>query len=569
MAVPSTSAGSVRVVTGAKVGGRQLRLDGAPRVRSFVRFGRVPKAGGRIALEVYVLSGRPGTRVAVRAVTRRTLRRALRSGRALRRPVVASARLGRVPGWLRLDVSAAAASGSAPVFMLSSSARDAVTLAGRRSAHRPRLRLGVPPRGVGVTPPSGSPTAGGAGGTPPVGSSAGSFLPQLPPPPYVPPIPQLPAATRFLSPSGSDDSTCTQAAPCRSLDRAYKVARPGEVVELAGGGYGAQTITRDATKTGAGCASANNPSACVVFRAAAGSTAAFGSLKLGPGGRVDGPSGIMLVADADRQLTSGYTDVLQAHETVIAGVRHVGFYIAGTTDVSIVGGEVGPLLSSDGTHPEVQRVYGTNPLIVPQNLTIQGVWFHDINTTHPTAHVDCLQVENGTNVVIRGNRFDRCGSVGLRMSYGVETSDGPPTNVLIENNVFGYCARIPVSPCYYAAQLGVGRDVLIRNNSSVQELQPTGSETGTGIRYIGNVAPGLSCEAAVAYSHNVWGARACGATDKRSASLGFADPAAADLHSVAGSPAIGAGDPASFAATDADGVARPVGAAPDAGAYER
>src|SRR5688500_5768868 len=42
----------------------------------------------------------------------------------------------------------------------------------------------------------------------------------------------------FLSPKGSDSGKCTRAAPCRSLQRAYRVARPGQIVELAGGAYG-------------------------------------------------------------------------------------------------------------------------------------------------------------------------------------------------------------------------------------------------------------------------------------------------------------------------------------------
>ena len=50
------------------------------------------------------------------------------------------------------------------------------------------------------------------------------------------------AATRYVSPSGSDGSACTASSPCRSLNRGYQVARPGDVVQVAGGSYGGQRI---------------------------------------------------------------------------------------------------------------------------------------------------------------------------------------------------------------------------------------------------------------------------------------------------------------------------------------
>ena len=48
------------------------------------------------------------------------------------------------------------------------------------------------------------------------------------------------------------------------------------------------------------------------------------------------------------------------------------------------------------------------------------------------------------------------------MSYGADGNASPPEHVLIEDNVFGRCANTPVSECYYSAQLGVGRHVVVR-----------------------------------------------------------------------------------------------------------
>ena len=53
----------------------------------------------------------------------------------------------------------------------------------------------------------------------------------------------------FVSPSGNDAAACSQVAPCRSFDRAYRVAQPGQTVEVACGSYGAQSVGRDASKT--------------------------------------------------------------------------------------------------------------------------------------------------------------------------------------------------------------------------------------------------------------------------------------------------------------------------------
>ena len=40
------------------------------------------------------------------------------------------------------------------------------------------------------------------------------------------------SANLYLSPSGSDSNPCSQTAPCLSLNRAYRVAKPGAVAEM-------------------------------------------------------------------------------------------------------------------------------------------------------------------------------------------------------------------------------------------------------------------------------------------------------------------------------------------------
>jgi hypothetical protein len=38
----------------------------------------------------------------------------------------------------------------------------------------------------------------------------------------------------YVSPRGSDKSLCTRSTPCRSFDRAYRLARPGQTSFSAG-----------------------------------------------------------------------------------------------------------------------------------------------------------------------------------------------------------------------------------------------------------------------------------------------------------------------------------------------
>ena len=46
----------------------------------------------------------------------------------------------------------------------------------------------------------------------------------------------------FVSGSGSDAGVCSEVAPCRSLGRAYAVAKAGEVVRVAAGSYGDSSL---------------------------------------------------------------------------------------------------------------------------------------------------------------------------------------------------------------------------------------------------------------------------------------------------------------------------------------
>jgi hypothetical protein len=58
------------------------------------------------------------------------------------------------------------------------------------------------------------------------------------------------ATTFYLSPTGSDSAACTQAAPCRTLERGQAVASAGDTVRLAPGSYSSEGHTTTLSEGG-------------------------------------------------------------------------------------------------------------------------------------------------------------------------------------------------------------------------------------------------------------------------------------------------------------------------------
>lgn len=368
---------------------------------------------------------------------------------------------------------------------------------------------------------------------------------------------------RYLSPSGSDSALCTATAPCRSMNRAYRLAASGDEVELAAGDYGNQTVLVDGSKT-----SADD----VVFRPAAGASVTLGFV------RVEGASHLTLRDMRTRgwELTSGTDDVTFQNLD-----NRGGIYMLSSSNIQILGGAVGPLTND---HPQFAS---WPPGTRNRNILVDGVHFHDIRRTNANVHGECLQIAGGDNITIRNSRFENC--MVFDISFTEYNNSGPMTNGLIENNFFD----TPVdqncdgSGCsgnaYYSLAMNTSnawQNVTVRNNSSPTAfiMSADGSLAGRNVRVIGNLTPEIAhgnpsgprtCNPGMIWSHNVFSAQAsCSSTDRRVGSLGFVDASAFDLHLRSDSPAREAGAPSDYPATDIDEQARPRGAAPDAGADE-
>lgn len=352
-----------------------------------------------------------------------------------------------------------------------------------------------------------------------------------------------------MSPSGSDHGNCTAAQPCATLDRAYHVAAPGQVVQLASGNYGSQTINADSTKTG---------SARVVFRPAAGATPTFDLIDiLGSHIEIDGVH------------TSVWRTEPSAADILLRGVTTKVFFITSSHNITVLGGSVGPNLNQAS---EIRNC--TNCTSISNNIKIDGVLFHDYVKTIPGIHMECLHAYPVRNFTLLNSRFENCAIMDLFFAnYG---DAGDLANLDIENNYFDAPGSHggPLSAGYYAVVFGYGTrslsNVRLAYNSMLSSPILDGT-TGSvnNITFLANVAPfnPWLCQKGVTYIRNVWTATTCSPTDVK-APLGFVNPSRMDLRLLPGAAAIGHGDRSSFPRTDISGALRsPL--APDAGAAQR
>jgi hypothetical protein len=345
------------------------------------------------------------------------------------------------------------------------------------------------------------------------------------------------APTRlYVSPTGSDAGVCARQRPCASFARAFAVAKPGQIVEVAAGSYPDQDLNP-----------VRRGGASVVFRPLSGAKVSVADLDV-RGSRVE--------------IRNLWIREWEAHETAsyvtFRNVRGRGFWITGASNVRVLGGSAGPGVDE---HPQIQAAYGSGR--VPRNIVIDGVLFHDWSRSGPDAHTECLQIGGGDGITIRRSRFKNCAVMDLHISHW---GNSPLTrNVTVENNFFDE----PTDNGPFSIQANDFENVVIRNNSALAGFVIFDREGNGPVTLSANVAPAQpwECNDAVVYQYNVWSNARCGKTDRR-APLRFRDPARLDLRLQAGSAAIDNGNPSFYPAVDIFGKRRPMGRAPDAGATE-
>jgi hypothetical protein len=394
------------------------------------------------------------------------------------------------------------------------------------------------------------------------------------------------AANVYLSLSGSDSNACTQSAPCRSFDRAYRVASPGGVVEVAAGSYGDQGLLYDASKTS---------SADVVFQPASGASVTVGQLEFGPDRFTKGASHVTIknitVLNDVQILGCGTGDSTPCPPETSSGGNDItlqnlrvkgpyAFYCASCSNVNILGGIWGPdtyqCRSGFGSaHPEVQNSYLQQKR--SHGILIDGATFQNFARCSGADHTECLQVEPADDVTIRNSTFMRCDTIVVNfandLAFGSKSAAGyeAPNNILLENNFFDVSMDNTGGPTYYSVNIRECTNCTIRYNSWLQAPRMPNGQISLNNKYIGNVGPQSDANCGVGgitWAYNVWEGAKCGATDKNVGNVGFVNRGAMNLHLAPGSPAINAGDPSYFPSRDIDGQLRPFGGLPDAGADE-
>jgi hypothetical protein len=401
------------------------------------------------------------------------------------------------------------------------------------------------------------------------------------------------AASVFVSLAGSDENPCSRAAPCRSLNRAYNVARPGQVVEVAGGRYPGQRVQDT---------SGHTMPRKVVIRPAKGARVSFtGPLEL---------SNVrhLVLRDVKIEPFPAHWPLYMACVSHIR-LENVGggrrFLLSKGTDVLIKGGSWGgygargeqdTLIGSGGSSSSCYgpgEAEGPSRRVVLDGVTFRDVfWGKTVPEFFPESHPDCLQLDSVEGLIIRNSRFLRCAQVFIGF-YG----DGALTSVLIENNVF---AKIGTDSYYGTVLEDAGKpgscgNVTFRHNTH----DDSGGDNplarrgfgflrincrGGRVKVVGNIfhtgprADSCALNGAV-WTHNVYeragrsihGPLLCGrrAVLARRGDVGFVDRRRNDYRLRARSAALDRGSRSDFPRFDLRGKQRYAGRAPDAGAHER
>jgi hypothetical protein len=376
-----------------------------------------------------------------------------------------------------------------------------------------------------------------------------------------------------VSPAGQD-STCLRgvpARPCASFDRAYALARGGDVVEVAAGAYGPQDIRPAGSKSRAVTIEAA-PKAKVTVASMSIDASHVHLVNVAAAGSGDARGGLDV---CDHPCRQGLVDVVVRN-------FHGKYAFIRASNVTVEGGEYGNFNACLPQNPEDGfRLWGGSGSAEPRNDRILGVTIHDVTsgsddtcggTPHAGYHVDCMQTQGGVNITIRDSVFYDCPTSDIQAEpFGGAVE----SHWLIENNVFGptHCCNSIVLT--QASPGGDCSSFVVRYNDLERPVNDVYCD-GAPLQMYANIftANVSSCDRNVAESYDVYvagnTARCRGVGNRRCRPRFVAPDARPPNYRLLPSDrcARGAGDPQRFPPRDIAGHRRPQGARPDAGAYE-
>ncbi len=348
--------------------------------------------------------------------------------------------------------------------------------------------------------------------------------------------------------TAGNDGTCArldQTKPCKTLNRAYRVAQSGDQIEVAAGTYPAEDVLADSTKTA---------ETDVIVRPAAGAAVVFADIDVW----ADHIEFRNLKITVDFYVKCGADDV-----TLRASKARL-FFIRAATRVSIIDTEFGPSdsISQIGHTAECETS--------PDQILMDQVYMHDFTNDDDSVHMECLTVQAANNFVIRNSRFYHCEDFNILFKHRVPVIKS--SNILIENTWFDKPWPDGTSAIQFSEpdSGGTYENLTLRNNSwnATVTLKPEVSYVNAKLTANVGTRFGGSC-GDVTSAYNIWsGTAPCTSTDLE-ASPGFVNQSGFDFHLLPTSPAINRGHPSDHPADDIDGQSRPMGGRADAGADER
>jgi hypothetical protein len=228
------------------------------------------------------------------------------------------------------------------------------------------------------------------------------------------------ARVLYVAPGAGGD--CSSTRPCGSIDAAFAKVVAGDHIQLAAGTYPRQVIA------------SNRPNSAsfsqnVVVRPAPGARVVVKGIEV----QVAHLTLRDLHVEGDRVTTVAY---LSPHYFRVERLklRNSSINLNNTDNSAVIGTEISGGMNRDG----LTIKDGTD------RATIEGTFIHDMaHDGHSPVHVDCVQIFNATNIVLRKNRFTRCSQRAIIVQ--TETSNGhvPARNISIYNNVFQPCNQAP------------------------------------------------------------------------------------------------------------------------------
>jgi hypothetical protein len=345
----------------------------------------------------------------------------------------------------------------------------------------------------------------------------------------------------YLSPTGSDSNSCTQTAPCRTIERGQTAASSGAWVRLGPGDYSAEGHTTTLSKDGINYGRVIGQARPRVL----GKTSVSGdSVKInnwlvdGPTGNVNGNAGCTAHPGESVLIdVSGANDVVEFSQ-IRESYGNAGIFVSGVVNARIANNNVhdngGFGVCGLGLENGQHGIYWSSGTGVVENNRIVHNWTRGVQL-----------YSKPTGVTVANNTIAWNGRAGI-IQGGSSGSNVAANNIVAGNAWNGQCGIYA-----YAGTLLVTHDLLWHNVSS-DTCGGNVSNDGTSVTadplFVG---ADVDSPPAPLDKNRRWTT---------------AEANAPNLHLTASSPAIGLADPAYASANDFDGQVRD--AEPDAGAYE-